>query len=54
MRRGRRSLSYLPRSAFACDSTEGVAEPSTTGQASRRARITATSRPWYRGLSSCL
>ncbi len=46
MRTGRASLSYLPRSAFAWDSTDGVAEPSTAGQPSRRARMTATSRPW--------
>ena len=35
-------------------SSDGVAEPSTTRAPAFRPRTTATSRPWYRGVSSCL
>ncbi len=42
----------LPRSG--CSRATGVAEPSTTSAPSCLPRITATSRPLYRGVSSCL
>ena len=37
---------YLPSRAWWNDSSEGVAEPSTTGTRSRWPRMTATSRAW--------
>ena len=45
---------YRPRSAFRQVSSDGVAEPSRIGIPSICARLTATSRAWYRGVVSCL
>ena len=39
-----RSSVYLPRAAFSRDSSDGVAEPRTTGMLRSRARTTARSR----------
>ena len=50
----RRRSEYRPARALAWLSREGVAEPRRQRAAQSLARITATSRPWYRGLSSCL
>ena len=44
-RRGSERSRYFPARAFCQLSSDGVAEPSTQGTPSIRARITATSRP---------
>ena len=49
-----RKREYLPANAFAWLSNDGVAEPRRQWAPQRLALMTATSRPWYRGLSSCL
>ena len=53
-RLGIASRVYRPRSALFQLSSEGVAEPRSTGTRSSWARFTATSRAWYRGTVSCL
>ena len=45
---------YRPRIALFFDSSEGVADPSTTGISLSLARMMATSLPWYLGAVSCL
>ena len=46
MRTGSVRRRYLPFTALAWDSSDGVAEPRTTGTDSSFARMTATSRAW--------
>ena len=53
-RLGIASRVYRPRSALRQLSSDGVAEPRITGMPSICARLTATSRTWYRGVVSCL
>ena len=53
-RLGMELRTYRPAVAFFQVSREGVADPKTQAAPKPAARITATSRPWYIGVSPCL